>query len=100
MLHDEPLLKSTCRMFIMSVAHGLRVHVTSAITRPGVYISRWHHGSPAHRYGLYALHWIQQVCMCAVWHDTARQAAGRPQSGAAVALASCSLQPDGGSAAP
>ncbi|KXZ56802.1 hypothetical protein GPECTOR_1g722 [Gonium pectorale] len=27
----------------------------------GVYISRWHHGSPAHRYGLYALHWIQQV---------------------------------------
>lgn len=27
----------------------------------GVYISRWHHGSPAHRYGLYALHWIQAV---------------------------------------
>ena len=27
----------------------------------GVYISRWHHGSPAHRYGLYALHWILEV---------------------------------------
>ncbi|KAK9816755.1 hypothetical protein WJX72_004724 [[Myrmecia] bisecta] len=27
----------------------------------GVYVSRWHHGSPAHRYGLYALHWITQV---------------------------------------
>lgn len=27
----------------------------------GVYISRWHHGSPAHRYGLYALHWIMEV---------------------------------------
>lgn len=27
----------------------------------GVFISRWHHGSPAHRYGLYALHWISEV---------------------------------------
>ena len=27
----------------------------------GVYISRWHHGSPAHRYGVYALHWILEV---------------------------------------
>lgn len=27
----------------------------------GVYISRWHHGSPSHRYGLYALHWILEV---------------------------------------
>lgn len=27
----------------------------------GVYISRWHHGSPSHRYGLYALHWILDV---------------------------------------
>ena len=27
----------------------------------GVYISRWHHGSPAHRFGLYALHWIIEV---------------------------------------
>ncbi|KAL4420764.1 hypothetical protein ABPG75_010420 [Micractinium tetrahymenae] len=29
--------------------------------RHGVYISRWHHGSPAHRYGLYALHWVSEV---------------------------------------
>lgn len=27
----------------------------------GVYVSRWHHGSPAHRYGMYALHWITEV---------------------------------------
>ena len=27
----------------------------------GVYISRWHHGSPSHRYGLYALHFILEV---------------------------------------
>ena len=27
----------------------------------GVYISRWHHGSPAHRYGLYALQFVQEV---------------------------------------
>jgi hypothetical protein len=27
----------------------------------GVFISRWHHGSPAHRYGLFALHWITHV---------------------------------------
>tara|TARA_B110000977_G_scaffold51524_1_gene70019 strand:+ start:6846 stop:9953 length:3108 start_codon:yes stop_codon:yes gene_type:complete len=26
-----------------------------------VFISRWFHGSPAHRYGLYALHWIVEV---------------------------------------
>ncbi|KAI3430723.1 hypothetical protein D9Q98_005309 [Chlorella vulgaris] len=29
--------------------------------RHGVYISRWHHGSPAHRYGLSALHWVSEV---------------------------------------
>lgn len=27
----------------------------------GVYVSRWHHGSPAHRYGLYALHWLTEL---------------------------------------
>lgn len=27
----------------------------------GVFISRWHHGSPAHRYGLYALQFVQEV---------------------------------------
>eukprot|EP00850_Spirogloea_muscicola_P001910 SM000007S20870 [mRNA] locus=s7:657624:664039:- [translate_table: standard] len=27
----------------------------------GVYIGRWCHGSPAHRYGLYALQWIVEV---------------------------------------
>ena len=33
----------------------------------GVYISRWHHGSPAHRYGLYALHWIAgEMCTAGV----------------------------------
>jgi len=26
-----------------------------------VYVSRWHHGSPAHRYSLYALHWLTQL---------------------------------------
>jgi hypothetical protein len=30
----------------------------------GVFISRWHHGSPAHRYGLFALHWILEVRAC------------------------------------
>ncbi|KAF6255925.1 DegP-type protease [Scenedesmus sp. NREL 46B-D3] len=29
--------------------------------KAGVFISRWHHGSPAHRYGLFALHWILEV---------------------------------------
>lgn len=27
----------------------------------GVYINRWSHGSPAHRYGLYALQWIVEI---------------------------------------
>ncbi|KAL1211491.1 Protease Do-like 7 [Cardamine amara subsp. amara] len=27
----------------------------------GVYVTRWCHGSPAHRYGLYALQWIVEV---------------------------------------
>lgn len=26
-----------------------------------MYISRWHHGSPAHRYNLYALHWLTEL---------------------------------------
>lgn len=26
-----------------------------------MYISRWHHGSPSHRYGLFALHFIAEV---------------------------------------
>ena len=29
--------------------------------RCGVFISRWHHGSPAHRYALYALQFVQEV---------------------------------------
>ena len=27
----------------------------------GVFVSRWHHGSPAHRYSLYALQFVQEV---------------------------------------
>mmetsp|Transcript_5922 Transcript_5922/g.16926 ORF Transcript_5922/g.16926 Transcript_5922/m.16926 type:complete len:1162 (-) Transcript_5922:780-4265(-) len=27
----------------------------------GVFISRWHHGSPAHRYGLFGLHWLTEM---------------------------------------
>ncbi|GKF48879.1 protease Do-like protein 7 isoform X2, partial [Tanacetum coccineum] len=27
----------------------------------GVYVSRWSHGSPVHRYGLYSLQWIVEV---------------------------------------
>ncbi len=27
----------------------------------GVFISRWHHGSPAHRYGLFGLHWLTEL---------------------------------------
>ncbi len=27
----------------------------------GVFVSRWHHGSPAHRYGLYALVFIESI---------------------------------------
>ena len=27
----------------------------------GVFISRWHHGSPAHRYKAYALNWLTSV---------------------------------------
>jgi len=27
----------------------------------GVYVSRWHHGSPAHRYGLYPLCWVTHM---------------------------------------
>jgi S1-C subfamily serine protease len=30
-------------------------------TPSGVYVSRWHHGSPAHRYGLYALNFVVAV---------------------------------------
>jgi hypothetical protein len=34
---------------------------SSAGTPSGVYVSRWHHGSPAHRYGLYALNFVVAV---------------------------------------
>ena len=27
----------------------------------GVFVSRWHHGSPAQTYGLFALNWIVEV---------------------------------------
>ena len=27
----------------------------------GVYVSRWQYGSPSHRYGIYALHWITHI---------------------------------------
>ena len=27
----------------------------------GVFISRWHHGSPAHRYSMYGMHFIVQL---------------------------------------
>jgi hypothetical protein len=33
----------------------------SAPPPSGVFVSRWHHGSPAQRWGLYALHWITAV---------------------------------------
>ena len=26
-----------------------------------MYVSRWHHGSPAHRHGLYAMHWVLDI---------------------------------------
>ena len=34
---------------------------SSSGTPSGVYVSRWHHGSPAHRYGLYALNFVVAV---------------------------------------
>lgn len=34
---------------------------SSLSTPSGVYVSRWHHGSPAHRYGLYALNFVVAV---------------------------------------
>ena len=34
---------------------------TGAETKLDVFISRWFHGSPAHRYGVYALHWVAEV---------------------------------------
>ena len=34
---------------------------TGADARLDVFISRWFHGSPAHRYGVYALHWVAEV---------------------------------------
>jgi S1-C subfamily serine protease len=34
---------------------------TGAETKLDVFVSRWFHGSPAHRYGVYALHWVAEV---------------------------------------
>jgi hypothetical protein len=37
--------------------------------RHGVYISRWHHGSPSHRFGLWALHFVHGApARPALWH--------------------------------
>lgn len=44
----------------------------------GMFISRWHHGSPAHRYGLFGLHWLTQL--------DGRPTPGAPHVGCAVQL--------------
>jgi len=34
---------------------------TGVETKLDVFVSRWFHGSPAHRYGVFALHWVAEV---------------------------------------
>ena len=56
---------ASCRRRTGGSRAGLRARVetpeTGAETKLDVFISRWFHGSPAHRYGVYALHWVAEV---------------------------------------
>ena len=56
-------------------------------------MSRWHHGSPAHRYGIYALNWVTAVNGAAVT-DLDSLVAGIKglEHGASVRLKLVSLQ--------
>ena len=47
--------------FLLQAPHRPVRELGYAPQQAGVYISRWHHGSPAHRYNLYALHWLTEL---------------------------------------